>query len=54
VPRDWVYARVDLVHTDRGPTLMELELIEPDLFFRLAPDAAGRMADALLRRAPRE
>jgi glutathione synthase/RimK-type ligase-like ATP-grasp enzyme len=54
VPRDWVYARVDLVHTDRGPTLMELELIEPDLFFRLAPDAADRMADALLRRATRE
>jgi glutathione synthase/RimK-type ligase-like ATP-grasp enzyme len=54
VSRDWVYARVDLVRTDRGPTLMELELIEPDLFFHLAPEAADRMADALLRRATRE
>ena len=30
--RPWIYARVDLVETDEGPVLMELELIEPDLF----------------------
>jgi hypothetical protein len=33
---------------------MELELIEPDLFFRFGAEAADRMADALLRRAARE
>jgi glutathione synthase/RimK-type ligase-like ATP-grasp enzyme len=49
VSRPWLYARVDLVETDRGPMLMELELIEPDLF--LTPTAAARLAAALLARA---
>ncbi len=47
--RPWIYARVDLVEAGRGPVLMELELIEPDLF--LTPEAAARMAAALLARA---
>jgi glutathione synthase/RimK-type ligase-like ATP-grasp enzyme len=47
----WLYARVDLVETDRGPVLMELELIEPDLF--LDPAASRRLATALLARAGR-
>jgi hypothetical protein len=47
--RPWIYARVDLVEAGRGPVLMELELIEPDLF--LTPDPAARMAAALLARA---
>jgi glutathione synthase/RimK-type ligase-like ATP-grasp enzyme len=45
--RPWLYARVDLVETDGGPVLMELELIEPDLF--LTPEGAGRLAEALIR-----
>jgi glutathione synthase/RimK-type ligase-like ATP-grasp enzyme len=49
VSRPWLYARVDLVEADRGPLLMELELIEPDLF--LTPAAAARLAAALLARA---
>jgi glutathione synthase/RimK-type ligase-like ATP-grasp enzyme len=48
VPPPRVYARVDLVETHRGPLLMELELIEPELFFRYAPDAAGHMARVTL------
>jgi hypothetical protein len=51
--RPWIYARVDLVETRAGPILMELELIEPDLFLARAPDAADRLADALLRRSSR-
>jgi hypothetical protein len=47
--RPWMYARVDLVESGRGPVLMELELIEPDLF--LTSEAADRMAAALLARA---
>jgi hypothetical protein len=31
--------------------LTELELVEPSLFFRHGPDAAERLADALIRRA---
>jgi hypothetical protein len=39
-----LYARVDLVPDDEGdPVLLELELIEPDLF--LAEDASGRAFD---------
>lgn len=49
VSRPWLYARVDLVEAQRGPVLMELELIEPDLF--LDPAAAARLAAALLARA---
>lgn len=42
-------ARVDLVRLEDGtPALMELELIEPSLYFRMDPGAAGRFADALL------
>lgn len=42
-----LYGRVDLVETARGPLLMELELIEPELFFRLDPGAAPRLAGAV-------
>ena len=41
VPYAWVYARVDVVETGRGPTLMELELIEPDLFLALCAGGGG-------------
>src|SRR5262249_4028787 len=44
----WIYARVDIVETQRGPILMELELIEPQLFLTVA--AAVRLADALIAR----
>ncbi len=42
-----VYARVDLVAVDGELLLMELELIEPELFFALAPESAERFADLL-------
>lgn len=45
--RGVLYARVDLVETASGFKLMELELIEPQLFFRFDPDAARRLARAL-------
>lgn len=44
------YARVDLVTIDAELHLMELELIEPELFFELAPDAADRLAGHLADR----
>ena len=47
IPCPWTYARVDLVDTALGPLLMELELIEPDLFLVLGGDGAARLADAL-------
>lgn len=43
-------ARVDLVYGDDGAlALMELEAIEPSLYFRTARDAADNFADALAR-----
>jgi O-ureido-D-serine cyclo-ligase len=40
-----LYARVDLIrHTGGQPLLLELELIEPSLFFAQAPQAAARFA----------
>ena len=44
----WLYARVDVVLAERGPLLMELELVEPELFFHLAPERADRLAHHLL------
>lgn len=46
-----LYARVDFVRTPGGGFyLMELELIEPELFFRFHPPAAQALADALVKR----
>lgn len=43
-----LYARVDLVRLDAGGyALMELELIEPSLYFRTSPGSARRFAKAL-------
>jgi glutathione synthase/RimK-type ligase-like ATP-grasp enzyme len=51
----WLYARVDGCVIGGHFHLMELEMLEPSLFFEHAPGAAGRFAAALgtlLRGAP--
>ena len=51
VGRELMYARVDLVRDDAGALcLMELEIIEPRLFLREAPEAAEALADAVTAR----
>jgi glutathione synthase/RimK-type ligase-like ATP-grasp enzyme len=50
VPSSCVYARVDIVDSARGPLLMELELIEPELYFSIVPGSAERMAHAIIDR----
>lgn len=47
-PDRLTYARVDLLDVDGVPTLMELEVIEPDLFLRLDDGALGRFTSAVL------
>jgi len=47
-PGEVTYARVDLVEVDGEPSVMELELIEPELFLGHAPGAVDRFADHLL------
>ena len=47
-PHPWLYARVDaLCMADNTWVLNELELIEPSLFFRHAPQAASVLVQAL-------
>jgi hypothetical protein len=46
------YARVDILRDGNGVfRLMELELIEPSLFLRFAPDAGAAFAQALVSSA---
>lgn len=46
-----LYARIDLLPTLDGPRLLELELIEPSLFFDHADGSAARLANQLIRLA---
>jgi O-ureido-D-serine cyclo-ligase len=47
-----LYARVDLIRDQQGePVVLELELIEPSLFFPFAAGSAERFAAAVVRRA---
>jgi Prokaryotic glutathione synthetase, ATP-grasp domain. len=46
---DILYARVDGVMREGRFLLMELEAVEPALFFSLAPDAVAHMASAIAR-----
>jgi glutathione synthase/RimK-type ligase-like ATP-grasp enzyme len=50
VPDSCLYARVDVVESSRGPLLMELELIEPELYFLFVPAAAARLARLIAER----
>ena len=47
-----LYARVDMLRAaDGSPVLLELEAIEPNLYFEQAPGSAERLADAIVARA---
>ena len=51
VDDELLYARVDWLRDElERPRLVELELVEPSLFFRHAPHAAEKLARALLAR----
>jgi len=45
----WLYARVDGCIVDGRFVLVELEMLEPDLFLIYQPEGPARFADALLR-----
>lgn len=48
VPHDWIYGRVDGVVRDQQFYLMELELIEPNLYLETAESAVERFADVVV------
>jgi glutathione synthase/RimK-type ligase-like ATP-grasp enzyme len=52
LPFDLLYARLDLVRHDGRLVVMELELIEPMLYFDCAPGSAGRLARAVTSSIP--
>ncbi len=47
VDYEWSYARVDVVRSNGKLLLMELELIEPELFFRFSDDGEEALANCL-------
>jgi len=46
--KESVYARIDGVITQNGFLLMEVEMIEPDLFFEYTPDGPMRFVEEVL------
>lgn len=54
LPERPLYARVDGVDTPDGLLLLELELLEPVLFFGVAPLSVARFADAVEARLRRD
>ncbi len=47
-----LYARVDMLRDTEGtPVLLELEAVEPNLYFDQFPDGAGKLARAIVARA---
>jgi glutathione synthase/RimK-type ligase-like ATP-grasp enzyme len=49
-PTATAYARIDLVQGPSGPAVMEAELVEPELFLGVVPEAAERFARSLAAR----
>lgn len=47
IPEATLYARVDYVRLAGKPHLMELEVLEPDLFFDQSPESIGFFSDAI-------
>lgn len=50
IPGETMYARIDLVSHEGEYLLMEVELIEPSLYFNMDAKAAERFADAFVKR----
>lgn len=48
MPTQALYARVDLVRFNNDWAVMELELIEPSLYFNLDPQSPSRFVEAML------
>jgi len=46
-PSRTTYARVDLAYFEQGPVVMELELIEPELFLRFSSTGTNALAHSL-------
>lgn len=52
LPHSALYARIDLIESGSGLAVMEVELIEPSLYFNMDDTAAQRFADVFCRKYP--
>jgi glutathione synthase/RimK-type ligase-like ATP-grasp enzyme len=50
LPESPLYARIDLIRTEAGLAVMEVELIEPSLYFNMDEKSPQRFADAFQQR----
>lgn len=50
MPADYLYARVDLIRVGDDWAIMELELIEPSLYFNIDPASPKRFVDVFVAR----
>jgi glutathione synthase/RimK-type ligase-like ATP-grasp enzyme len=53
LPFELLYVRLDLVRIEDHLAVMELELVEPILYFNLAPQGVSRLVNAILSKAGR-
>lgn len=52
LPEKALYSRIDLIDTGTGFAVMEVELIEPSLYFNMDDTAAQRFVDVFCRKYP--
>ena len=50
LPDKALYARIDMLQTDKGLAIIEVELIEPSLYFNMDKASSKRFADAISKR----
>lgn len=50
LPDDALYARIDLIRHEREFAVMEVELIEPSLYFNMDPKSPQRFAEAFVEK----
>lgn len=51
LPEQPLYARIDMLNTPNGLAIIEVELIEPSLYFNMDEDSSKRFAKAIVARA---
>ncbi|MFT5282880.1 MAG: glutathione synthase/RimK-type ligase-like ATP-grasp enzyme [Yoonia sp.] len=51
LPENALYARIDMLDTATGLAIIEVELIEPSLYFNMDEESPKRFAQAIAKRA---
>ncbi|MFT6267517.1 MAG: glutathione synthase/RimK-type ligase-like ATP-grasp enzyme [Alphaproteobacteria bacterium] len=51
LPENALYARIDMLETPKGLAIIEVELIEPSLYFNMDEESPKRFAKAIIKRS---